>query len=272
VADDVNRLHAALAARLQQLGLAPNDPRLGPAIAHVQALMRRAGTPGADDNAILRPSFSAPNSACDSAPLPLPGGDLPDRLKALLEACVDAVHVASRRPAGDRLRVYALTLEAPALSASEEGRSLLNLSAEDRTRVAVHAYSAWVAAQFGGVDRFPLQRIASDLLRAKLEIDETQAILLVKSAIRDGFSETSYTPNLVVSRALQRHVEQHGLKPALRDTLSGLRTRMALKHADAGAEGRKLLSIVDAMLAFDGCAPGSEPRFKPKPGRLGPGN
>src|SRR6185503_19670012 len=51
--------------------------------------------------------------------------------------------------------------------------------------------------------------------------------------------------------------------------LSGLRNRMVHSAADRGAEGRKLLAIVDAMLAHGNRPQGSEPQFEAKPDAWG---
>src|SRR5262249_38078538 len=104
----------------------------------------------------------------------------------------------------------------------------------------------------------------SDLLRAKLDFDAAQALLLVKAAIREGFGYSSYSPNLAVAGALKRHVETHGLGGGLREALSGLRARMVHGDSRTNSHGRKLLLAIDAMLAQEGDAADGEPDFSPK--------
>jgi hypothetical protein len=119
-----------------------------------------------------------------------------------------------------------------------------------------------------------LQRVVSDLLHAKLELSEVQAVQLIRAAIRDGFSYTSYTPNHAIARAIDRHVQANGLSTAVREALVGLRARMTMKGA-SGADGRKLLKVIDAVLAapdqVNGTAAGAAraPRFLYKPDSWG---
>jgi hypothetical protein len=271
MSNDAERLRAALAARLQAIGIAPDDPRVGPAFEHVQALLQRGlavvhdATGGSAGSAPLRPAGAKPEESA-----------LPERLRALLDAYLAAVHRAAeaKRP-NQPAQMRAITLEAPALSSTEAGGAVLALAPSDRMLIAVHAYGCWSREGFGGPNRRPLLRVVSDLLRAKLEICETQALALIRAAIRDGFHDTSYTPNHAVARALERHVQAHGVSAAVRDALVGLRTRMSMKRADTGAEGRKLLMIVDAMITAANPARGAgagatdAPRFVPKPDTWG---
>jgi Domain of unknown function (DUF4132) len=272
MANDQERLRAALASRLQSLGIAPDDPRFGLALERVQAVVQRGlavvhdGTIGSADSA--RPRPAAPTHD---------GPELPERLRVLLDAYIANVHSAAeaRRPEWMNLPVHAvmraLALEAPALSSTEAGRAMLALAPPDRTVIAVHAYARWSGEGFNGHNRKPLQQVVSDILRAKLEVSEAQALALIQAAIRDGFYYTSYTPNHAVARALERYVQANGLSMAARDALVGLRTRMKLKGADTGADGRKLLKIVDSMLATAdpvsgaGASVASAPRFLYKP-------
>ena len=133
----------------------------------------------------------------------------------------------------------------------------------------VQAYVAWTSEKYGGRDGAALRRIVSDLLRAKVDIDNDQAIMLVKAAIHEGFAYASYSPNQAIANVLKRHVETKGASPALRDVLSGLRNRMVHSAADRSSEGRKLLAIVDAMLAYGSRPQGSEPQFEAKPDAWG---
>jgi Domain of unknown function (DUF4132) len=272
MANDQEQLRAALAARLQALGIAPDDPRVGPAFEQVQALQRglavvRDATGETVGSPPLRPAVSGPDESA-----------LPERLRALLDAYLAAVHRAAeaKRP-NQPAQMRAITLEAPALSSTEAGGAMIALTPADRMLIAVHAYACWSREGFGGHNRRPLLRAVSDLLRAKLEMSETQALVLIRAAIRDGFHDTSYTPNHAVARALERHVQANGLSMAVREALVGLRTRMSMKRADTGAEGRKLLMIVDAMItAADptrgaGAGATGAPRFVPKPDAWGRG-
>ena len=105
MATELQRLSAALAARLQELGCAPTDPRVAPMLAQVQTLMREhlAGLQAGANVAMLAPvptlSADLPNSAV-SYDLP---ADLATLLKAYLGTC----------PPGS-------FTQAPALSQSEE--------------------------------------------------------------------------------------------------------------------------------------------------------
>ena len=75
MASEFERLSAAFAARMQELGCAPTDPRLAPMLAQVQALMRQlaAGVQGA--NVVAMP-FGAQRTA-PAAPGVEPPCDLP---------------------------------------------------------------------------------------------------------------------------------------------------------------------------------------------------
>jgi len=109
---------------------------------------------------------------------------------------------------------------------SDAGRNLLALSPSDRACVAVAAYLAWTSNRYDACHAAALRRMVSDLLRAKLDFDEAQAVKLIKGAVREGFSSSSYSPNSAVAGALKRYVETRGLSPAVREALSGLRARM----------------------------------------------
>jgi uncharacterized protein DUF4132 len=99
-----------------------------------------------------------------------------------------------------------------------------------------------------------LRRIVSDLLRGKLELDDAQAVELTQAAVREGFSYSSFSPNVAVAGALKRHIETKGLGTALHEALAGLRARMVHSNAAHNSQGRKLLVLVDGMLAHAGKA------------------
>jgi hypothetical protein len=141
---------------------------------------------------------------------------------------------------------------------------LLQLSPPDRACVAVAAYLAWTSDRYNACHAAALRRMVSDLLRAKLDFDEAQAVKLIKGAVREGFSGSSYSPNSAVAGALKRHVETRGLSPAVREALSGLRARMVHSRADGNSQGRKLIAAVEAMLAKEANNAEAAPRFRPK--------
>jgi hypothetical protein len=130
--------------------------------------------------------------------------------------------------------------------------------------VAIAAYLAWTSNRYNAGHAAALRRIVSDLLRAKLDFDEAQAVKLIKGAVREGFSGSSYSPNSAVAGALKRHVDTRGLSPAVREALSGLRARMVHSRADGNSQGRKLIAAVEAMLAKEANNAEAVPRFRPK--------
>jgi hypothetical protein len=273
MAIDLNQLMALLATRMQQLGATPDDPRLAPLIAQAQASMQQGFARMVWNSSIgeLATGAGDPGRTAEQAHVAAPvDDDLPTALSSLLQDYCRFAHEEAARPRTPLSMAAALAwyVNAPALSDSEAGRRLLALGPADKARVATCAYVAWVD-QSRAHNGAALRRVVSDLLRAKLAFDDEQAVTLVKAATREGFGYASYSPNQAVATTLKRHVEAHGLSPALRAALSGLRGRMTLSSADSSAQGRKLLSIVDAMLADQGAAAGSEPRFKPKPDAWG---
>jgi hypothetical protein len=159
--------------------------------------------------------------------------------------------------------------QAPALTDSDAGKTLLDLATADKAMLAVQTYVAWTSEKYGGRDGAALRRIVSDLLRAKVDIDSDQAVMLVKAAIHEGFAYASYSPNQAIANVLKRHVETKGASPALREMLSGLRNRMVHSAADRSSEGRKLLANVDALIAHGNRPQGSEPQFDAKPDSWG---
>jgi len=259
MATELQRLSAALSARLQELGCAPTDPRVAPMLARVQALMREhfAGLQGAGNVAVLP---LGGQSAASAAPADVSNGavsyDLPADLARLLKAYLATCPQNSFS-------------QAPALSQSEEGRRILDLGSADKAEMAVQAYAALTSECYGGRDGSGLRRVVSDLLRAKLTLEEAQAIALVKAAIRDGFLYTSYSPNQVVLGTLERHVAAHGLSPDLRGAIEGLLARMKHGYAGGNAQGRKLLNGVEALLAHQSGDGASIPAFKPRPDAWG---
>lgn len=262
MANDLERLQAALAARMQALGpaAAPSDPRIAPMFEQMQQMLQSTFH---QSIAAVADLIAGPEPRAEPT-------DLSPAHATLIKAYIAAVHAGEGRPGHTIPEIGGLAWYAPAkpLSASEAGRSLLALAPADKAEVATAAYVAWAAAHMGP-DGAPLRRVVSDLMRGKLDLTPDQALRMVKAAIREGFGYASFSPNQAVATTLKRHVEANGLTPALRDALSGLRTRMTLGSAENNAEGRKLLSTIDAMLALEQAAPGTEPRFKPKPDAWG---
>ena len=174
MAAELQRLSAALAARMRELGCAPTDPRVAPLLAQVQALMRAhlASVQGANV-AMLAPG--AQSAAPAARPMGSESYDLPAALAALLKAYLATCPSNS-------------FTQAPALSQSEEGRRILDLGPADRVKVAVQAYAALTSVPYGGPDGSGLRRVVSDLLRAKLALEEAQAIALVKAAIHPEYA------------------------------------------------------------------------------------
>jgi hypothetical protein len=254
VATELQRLSAALAERMRELGCAPTDPRVAPLLAEVQALMREhlASVQAGANVALLAPGARSAAPAAAAAV----SYDLPAELATLLKA-----HLATCPSNG--------FTQAPALSQSEEGRRLLELGPADRAKVAVQAYAALTSVPCGGPDGSGLRRVVSDLLRAKLALEEAQAIALVKAAVRDGFLYTSYSPNQVVLSTLERHVQTQGLSADLRAAIEGLLARMKHGYAEGNAQGRKLLNGVEALLAQQASEGGPIPAFKPRPDAWG---
>ncbi|HUL08231.1 MAG TPA: DUF4132 domain-containing protein [Candidatus Acidoferrum sp.] len=259
MATDLQRLSAALAERMRELGCAPTDPRVAPLLAQVQALMREhlANVQAGANVAMLSPGSprSAPAASTDhsnsAVSYDLPA-DLVRLLKAYLAICPSNGFT-----------------QAPALSQSEEGRRILELGPAERAKMAVQAYAALTSVRYGGPDGSGLRRVVSDLLRAKLALEEAQAIALVKAAVRDGFLYTSYSPNQIVLSTLERHVQSQGLSPDLRGAIEGLLARMKHGYAEGNAQGRKLLNGVEALLAHQAGDGASIPEFKPRPDAWG---
>src|SRR5262249_43993271 len=136
MATDLQRLSAALAERMRELGCAPTDPRVAPLLAEVQALMREhlANVQAGSNVAMLAPG--SPRSA-PAASAEQPNGavsyDLPADLVRLLNA-----YLAICPSNG--------FTQAPALSQSEEGRRILDLGPAQRAKMAVQAYAALTSA------------------------------------------------------------------------------------------------------------------------------
>jgi hypothetical protein len=259
MATELQRLAAALSARMQELGCAPTDPRIAPMLAQVQALMREhLANVQAGANIAVMPLGA--QATAPARPVDLPKVDVSYDLPA---------------EAARLLKAYLATCprdgftQAPALSQSEEGRRILDLASADKVKTAVCAYVAFTAERLGGLDGSGLRRVVSDLLRAKVTLDDSQAIALVKAAIRDGFLYTSYSPNQVVLSALERHVQAQGLSPDLRAAIEGLLARMKHGYAEGNAQGRKLLNGVEALLSQQSGDNASIPAFKPRPDAWG---
>src|SRR5262245_50201622 len=134
--------------------------------------------------------------------------------------------------------------------------------------MSVAAYHAWSSHRFGGTQGGGLRRLVSDLLRAKLPLTEADAIALVQSGARDGFTYASYSPNQAVLGALERYAATHGVSSDLHGALQHLLGEMARQGAERNAQGRKLKSGVEALLSQQEKAEGAAstvPLFKPKP-------
>jgi hypothetical protein len=258
MADELEQLRATLAANLRQPGACLSDPQIAPLLARMQALFRQRIADAGGTVAVLHPGARAakPDHAKSA---PFAAIELPPPLMQLAQD-----YIAEARSCRQGPLAGAWFLQAPALSASEAGRRLLELGPADKARVAVAVYVAWTNERYGGPDGAALRRIVSDLLRAKLDFDEAQALLLVTAATREGFGYSSYSPNLAVASALKRHVEMHGLTGGLREALSGLRARMV--HGDSGgnSQGRKLLLAIDSMLAQAADTADDAPHFTAK--------
>src|SRR5262245_3335797 len=158
--DDVERLRAALAARLQQMGIAVGDPRVAQLQAQAQALMQQqiaaGGTivPFAPKHAGTRDDEGGRAAAAALE-------TLPTHLQDLVQSYFHAIR--SSRPAG--LLGGGWFIAVPALAASEAGRKLLNLSPADKAHVAAAAYAAWTGERFGGPDGARLGLTVDDLQR-----------------------------------------------------------------------------------------------------------
>jgi hypothetical protein len=238
VAEDIAGLSAALAERMRELRTGPTDPRLAPMLAQLQVLMREhvaAATP------VVPVSPLAEEYVFD---LPVELAELPC---GYLDTC----------PA----RAFA---PAAALSDSDAGRRILDLSPADRVRLVVAAYRAWTSVQWGGSRSGGLRRVVSDLLRAKLPLNDADAVALVGSAARNGFAYASHSPNQAILGAIEGHVAARGVSPDLRRAIEHLLAEMTRQNADHNAQGRKLRSGVEALLAHQERAGNTVPLFKPK--------
>lgn len=253
MSEEIQRLQAEIAAQMRQLGAPANDPRLAPMLAQLQALFRQHVASAGAKLAVL--PTGAQEHDGEAAPTKKLFSNLAPHIE---EPAREYIRAA---------RVHAIHMftQAPALSDSDAGRRLLELPMADKAHLAVQAYVAWTSERYGGRDGAALRRIVSDVLRAKIDIDHDQAIALVKAAIHEGFAYASYSPNQAVANVLKRHVEAGNASPALRDTLVGLRSRMVHSSADSSAEGRKLISIVDGLIAYKPRGEGGEPHFEAKP-------
>ena len=236
--EEIIRLSTVLADRMRELRADPTDPRLAPLFAQYQALMR-------EHMATVTPVAANDASAVEFA-FDLPA-ELDDLLRGYLKTCPAQAFQ-----------------QAPALTESEAGQRLLALAPADRVRMVVAAYRAWSSERWGGAKGGGLRRVVSDLLRAKLPLAHADAIALVQSAIRDGFTYASYSPNQAILGALERHVATHGLTDDLRRVLEQLLNEMARQGAESNVQGRKLRSGVEALLAHREDAANTLPLFKPK--------
>ncbi len=255
MSEEIQRLQAQIATQMKHLGAAVNDPRLAPMLAQLQALLRQhMASAGANGRLAVLPN-GAPGETGDDGPTKKLLSNLPPPIQ-------DSAREYIRSARAHAIHMFT---QAPALSDSDAGRRLLELGMAERAHLAVHAYVAWASERYGGRDGAALRRIVSDILRAKIDIDSDQAVALVKAAIHEGFAYASYSPNQAVANVVKRHVETRGASPALQDVLVGLRTRMVHSSADSSSEGRKLISIVDALIAHQARPNGSAPHFEAKP-------
>jgi hypothetical protein len=158
--------------------------------------------------------------------------------------------------------------DAPKLSECEAGRRLAELAPADKARVAVHAYVEWVRGTYAGPQAAALRRIASEMMRGKLDLEPEQALALAAAA-QSGFDGMDKSPNRVVASALKRHVDAQGLMPQVRVALTGVRASITRRHLDSHLDGRELLSAIDAMLAHQALEAGEKPRYQPKPDAWG---
>jgi hypothetical protein len=218
MADELARLRAAFVARMQEIGAAPNDPRLAPLMAQMHALMAQqvaaARQVAATGNVAMlhAPAHAATRDDKGGRAVAAALAALPPRLSELVQAYVQSVS-GGRNPAAGVLGAGAFFMQAPALSDSEAGRALLELPPADKAAVMVATYAGWASERYGGPEGGALRRIVSDLLRGKLELDDAQAVELTKAAVREGFSYSSFSPNVAVAGALKRHIETKGSAP-----------------------------------------------------------
>ena len=260
MSEEIQKLQAEIAAQAQKLGASVHDPRLAPMLEQLRALMRQhVASAGLNGRLAMLPTGAQSQNGGDDGPSARLVAVLPPHLQEPVREYIRSA----------RAHAVHMFTQAPALSESEAGKRLLDLDMADKANLAVQAYVAWTSEKYGGRDGAALRRIVSDLLRAKVDLDNDQAIVLVKAAIHEGFAYASYSPNQAIANVLKRHVETKGAGPGLRDVLSGLRNRMMHSAADRSSEGRKLLAMVDAMLAHGSRPQGSEPQFEPKPDAWG---
>ena len=128
MANDLEQRRARLAARVRELNVAPDDPRIVLLFAQARQLIR--GQLGLPDGLPDTPTAGA-TSGADGRTSAAVLADLPAGVSEIAQAYIDEQSA---------LPWYA---QAPALSASEAGRNVLALSPSDRACVAVAAYLAW---------------------------------------------------------------------------------------------------------------------------------
>src|SRR5262252_7550164 len=92
MADDLERLHQALAARLQRLGIALDDPRIQTAMAQAQVLLQRHAAAAA-------PSHAAARSDDGGSSGPTAIEALPSNLKEMVQDYIRAVRTSPERVA-----------------------------------------------------------------------------------------------------------------------------------------------------------------------------
>src|SRR5262245_33281199 len=124
MADDIERLRAAITARLQQLGIAPGDPRIAQLQAQAQALLQQHVANAGDKVVQFAPTHAATRDNEGGRAAAAALETLPAQLQDLVQSYFQAVR--SSRPAG--LLGGGWFIAAPTLAASEAGRKLLELS------------------------------------------------------------------------------------------------------------------------------------------------
>jgi hypothetical protein len=124
MADDLERLRAAIAARMEQLGIAPGDPRVAPLLAQAQALMQQRVAGAPEGVAAFVPTHAGTREDKGGHAAAAAIDVLPAHLKDLVHSYLSAVR--SSKPAG--LAGGGWFIPAPALSACDAGRKLAELA------------------------------------------------------------------------------------------------------------------------------------------------
>src|SRR5262245_30769796 len=123
MADDLERLRAAMAARLQQIGMAPDDPRVAPMLAQVQALMQQRAASMPEGVVPFAPTHAGTRSDEGGRAAAAVIETLPAHLRDLVQSYSASVRSGRERVTGG-LAGVGWFFPVPALSSSEEGRKL----------------------------------------------------------------------------------------------------------------------------------------------------